>query len=225
MSARDRRLHERQMSYDARHGHQILHVRATAAPQQYSSHSAAPGSAAPPANPVVSDQLLRLRKSMGTKQKPSHELLRSSENNEFNDSQSSGNGTERPDYDRITSGAECPPDPTGVRQHYPYTSSGGSSSGTDLVHRGYAASLGIQRRPAQHYDGSATPALLTARSRRGDGRTEPEIEVAGLPSHRTGRSYKWPGDPAEDELHEPHPSNERPNTASTLRSPYAWYSE
>ena len=233
ISARDRRLEDRQMSYGSRHAHQILHVRAAAMPRQYPGHFYAHGSAptASPAGAVISDQLSRLRKSMGPRyqsadqlphwNKPASDLI-----NEFPGAASS---TERIDNDRFTSSGEWPLDNTGVQSQYPYTSSGGSSSGTDLVHRGYAASLGYQGWPAYHHAVGigATSTLATARtSRRVDERSQPEIEVAGLASHRTGRPYNRLSDRADDDATAPRPRrSERPSTASTLRSPYAWDSE
>ncbi len=231
MSARDRRLEERQISYGARHERQISHVRAAATPRQYPGQFGAHGSAAAasPSGAVISDQLSRLRKSMGTKHQP-EQLPRwnepaSIDSDEFSDAPRTASSTERVGNGRSeASGADWPPEPTHVQHQYPYNSSGGSSSGTDLVHRGYAVSLGL---PVEGHVGGAavTSALATARSRRGDEQSEVEIEVAGLASQRTGRSYKWPCDRAADESHASQRRNERPSTASTLRSPYAWHAE
>ena len=231
ISARDRRLEERQMSNGSRHEHQILHVRAAAMPRQYPSqfhaHGAAP--AASPAGAVISDQLSRLRKSMGLQYQPADELPHwNKPASDLLNDPGTASSTERIDNDRFTSSGDWPLDHTGVHSQYPYTSSGGSSSGTDLVHRGYAASLGYQRWPAHHQVGvGTTSTLATARtSRRVDERSEPEIEVAGLASHRTECPYNRLSDRADDDAIAPQPRrNERPSTASTLRSPYAWYSE
>ncbi len=231
ISARDRRLEERQISYGAQHESQILHVRAAAPPRQYPGQFGAhgPAPAASPSGAAISNQLSRLRKSMGTKRQaeelPHWNEPTSNQSDEFRDAPGTASSTERAGNGQSTSGVDWPPEPAHVQHQYVYNSSGGSSSGTDLVHRGYAASLGLPRGSEHHHVGAAvTSALVTARGRRGDEQSEVEIEVAGLASQRTG-SYKWPCDRAEGDSHASQPRNERPSTASTLRSPYAWYAE
>lgn len=213
LSARDRRLQERQISYSARHAHQIMHVQAARGgtstmprqrPDQYAQDAVyIPGSRA---GAPVSSQLSRLRSSMAA-QPLSTQLDESTD-----------------DTDNGIDGIE--------RALHPYTSSGGSSSGTSLVHRGYAASLGVQQLRVDndgHHDHGG-PAATGSRSGVvvhngcGDDHAASEVEVAGLASQRTSRLYEWPSDRGDQNGEGPQPQQraERPSTASTLRSPYAW---
>ena len=218
MSARDRRLHERQQSYSARHANQIGQVQAASAGERHQTHVLDHAAAGQPQF-GVSSQLARLRASMPA-----------------GGQHGGGSAADRP-------AVEGPPQQQQQQQQQPtqqqptqqqqYSSSGGSSSGTSLVNRGYAAALGFaapapasyQQQPASAASLQAPQGMVFASSGYASGQSE--IEVAGLPSHRSFAEYDDPSDDGADSappsLPPPPPPTPptRPSTASSLRSPWA----